>query len=477
MKNRVLKNWAFIDSLSIPFFLFLTFIFGTGCVKEKSPNIIQDPSKLDSELIVWRKPGTTDLQFNNWLNTVRARGLVVKKFFCKSCDSSLMLLTGPGIQIYIQGPPATGGREPLRRPRVVGEDGPVYVSLNYKIDIGIGAQAIANNPQPINLKYSKGTIVKVAVFDTGLDLGEFVGYLYSNPMESCIRGGRLGWNFADSTSNVSDNHLGKHGTTVGRLITDQVNKYLYNPVQILPVKTHGANGVSDLYSVLCGFAYAKERGANIINASFGFYTPRLENYPGVTGGDPKIILLKKYVEYYLTQNKILLIAAAGNKDDENERSAFAMYDLTIRDAELRNLDQVSFYPASLSRDPDLPNVFTVTTIDTARPASVSPFQNFSKNVVDIGVQADAVLSGVPDRRYIFFNPRSLGTSNTVEGSSFATPIITGKFCALYDLYKAELLTGSAINKIRIMSILKANRIIREYDPLSDKIRNGQIAIK
>ncbi len=486
----------FDDYFSVLPFLFFLMITGIGCKKDivsdqalhlagqaSGPSLQEaNPNaRLLRELVVWRKPSTTKLQFDKWLNIIKRDGDVVIKYACNSCDSSLMLLTGRGIEVLIQGPSSTGGIQSYEKAPVTGDYGPVLVSFNYPMNMNeIDTMHRVDRPaRPTSVHFSKQPAIKVAVFDTGLMLDEFNGYLYTSYIESCIPGAQRGYDFADNTNVVTDNHTGQHGTTVARLIIDQVNRYKRNPIEILPVKTHNRNGLSSLYNILCAFAYAQERKVDIINASFGYYSPRLENYPGTKGVDPKTVLLKEYIKYYLTSkyipsNKnILLIAAAGNRNEDALRDAFALYGLPVPE-DFRSLDKVSFYPASLARDPDFPNVFAVTTIDTLQK-SVSPFQNYSPEVVDIGVQADRVASG---GKYVFFNPRSVETSNTLEGSSFATPIATGKICAFYDLYQHLYAPGTrTTSKKGIFGSLKNNKIIKEYPGLLDDTRLGQVIQK
>jgi hypothetical protein len=482
MKKILLKKAYIISCFLIFLFLFFCILFNLACKKtvfastrvsasyfsalnqDKGDTLFRD---LLTKLVVWKKPGSTTADFDAWIKKLEKDGPVYISRSCESCDNSLMLLTGKGVEVYIQTHTASSRREGKPQTAVSGDDGPVYNCLNFPIFFSDNPGRYVDNPIKLPVARFSEKPVKVGVFDTGLEPGELgSSYLYKPSWTSCITGAEYGWNFINHTSNYGDDHPSRHGTTVTRFITNQVNKYKRNSVQILPVKVFGINGTSDLFSILCGFAYAKERKVQIINASFGFYVPRLELLPDYNG-DPNVDLLREYIRYYLTKNKILLIAAAGNYDDVNEKNAFLLHALPYP-ADPRSLEEVSFYPATLARDPGFPNVIAVTTVDETT-SKVSPFQNYSRKVVDIGVNNDAI---VPIDHYIFFNPRF--SSQTVEGSSFATPIVTGKICANY--YKIQsILKSPGYTKEDIWNALSSE--VTPYPGLAPFVKKGRVTFK
>lgn len=408
--------------------MFIVFIV-SSCVdrqngKDRVP-FVTAPFEEKNPLIILRKPGTTPAQFNKWLDSIRSKFGDVEVFsVCKGCDSTLFSLTGTGAAAYISQQTASGGNGTKDAGGPSGGDGPVYYSANFSIRT---EDSILNNSQgskPQRPRNPTQRSVTVAVFDTGLDTTQIPGNLiYKNATESCLgAGSENGWNFAYNTPDFSDDHAYKHGTVVTGFIMDQVAKYGQNGVRILPVKIHSSTGKSNLFDVLCGFSYAANRGAEIINASFGFYAPRYLKGSNVL--DSSAFLLRKYIEEYLVPKNILLVAAAGNISPGIENSLFNSYGPIAR----RNLDSVSFYPGSLARD--LKNVICVTTVNTRTYATT---QNFSKNVVDIGVYADD--PGV----FWFQNP--IDPVRTVIGSSFAAPVTTGILCANYNLIEADIQSG------------------------------------
>ncbi|MEJ7681332.1 MAG: S8 family serine peptidase [Segetibacter sp.] len=314
-------------------------------------------------------------------------------------------------------------------------------------------------------------VVKVAVFDTGIDPVQLSKYSYNSFGRSCIKGASAGYNFINPGFSFIDDDPKKHGTIVTHLITEQVNKYRNNKVEILSVKTHDANGIGDLYRILCAFAYAQQMGVQIINASFGFYSPQRKL---VEEADPaafkNALLLRNYIKHYLTRNSILLITAAGNEDDENEKS---FDDSGLQDfypKNHRDLDEVAFLPASFARSPELPNVIAVTTVHINKrgKGTVSPDQNFSEHVVDIGVKADALTD---DNNYGFQTP-VLANGEVAVGSSFAAPIVTGILCAHYDKI-ITLISKGNFKKDDLWKILEP-QIVRREPSLKDKINEGRV---
>ncbi len=448
--------------------------------------MMPDPA---NQLIIWRDPNSSDDDLSNWLGQITKKfGVIHITTFCQSCDSTLMLLTGPGVTQYIQTGPVKGGSGSGVAGGPSGGDGPVYYSVNFPVAIpeitdtgGLNLQLL--NPVPPAAPFAKGPVT-VAVFDTGLDSTRIGAYLYNgmgSPPPCTGSADAGGWNFTNNTTNWSDDYPQRHGTAVSWFIRNQVDKYRLNQLRILPVKIDDNQGKGSLFGVLCGFAYAKDRGAKIVNASFGFYSPRIEKSPEKV--DSNVVLLKEYVRYYLTKNNILLIAAAGNTDNTNEPPVYP----STNPVDLRNLDSVSFYPASLSRELD--NVIPVTTIQPTGmdTGQVSANQNFSPQVVYVGVNGDSPpanttgLGGwtqaISSGDYPFLHSY-LGGGQTLIGSSFATPIVTGKICAHYYLIENLLLHNRATRTNILDTLMKIG--IANKNPAQNatkKISNGYHMIK
>lgn len=419
------------------------------------------------QLVVWIKPGRTNADFTKWVDSVRgANGTVTVSRTCESCDNSLNLLTGAGIANFIQGNTVSGGKGSTTKTPSTGENGPVYFCLNFAVAIEKPAKTFAVKLKNFQAGISNSAKVKVGILDTGIDTALTKKYPFRSTFSSCIPGADYGWNFIARSNSTQDDHAIRHGSIVAKFAAEQVDKYALNNIELLPVKTHSSTGGSDLFTVLCALAYAKQRGVNIINASFGFYLPRLELLEPYKKQDPNALLLKEYIRYYLTRNNILLVASAGNSDDVNERAAFDAHGLPYP-VDPRNLDQVSFYPASLARSGGLTNVITVTTVNTLN-GTVSPSQNYSNNVVDVGVSAERIISDSEGLHYIFLNSFSVDPQ-TVEGSSFAAPIVTGILASNYTQIK-PVINRTGYTKADIWNVVLQDNVSAG---LISKIKNGR----
>lgn len=489
MKMAASGTLPWLSVKNIAMLLLIINISGCDCnrkVPSSTPDwrtyLIESPYRQEKtdpykQLIVWLKPDSTGEQFSRWL-----QDSVVKKgnkddlkirFVCGSCDSSLFLLEGKAVEVYMQGDVAKGGNNSKSKTKVTGESGPIYFSTNLPVHFPENTKTGGEGkPSSIETKYSD-TVVKVAVFDTGLEPGLLgsSSYIYKATDSACMPGANTGWNFTEGNNNWMDNNPQRHGTTVAKFITNEIEKYQQNSIEILPVKVFGSDGTGDLFSILCGFAYARNRKVDIINASFGFYES-IHKYD--ISGKPLAdftspVLLKAFIDYYLTRNNILLIAAAGNKNDAIEDPEYNPSDSLQK----RNLDSVHFYPASLS--PELPNIISVTTVYKDK---VSPTQNFSSHVVDVGVTADGIDS---IGSFVFINPIN-SSLKPVSGSSFAAPVVTGKFTAWYHLYKPLLRSTALTNAGRdsIFLLLRNNAVpsfLYNEQGLLNKIKEGKVINK
>jgi len=484
MKIPVCKGYTSLSFTRFVCFLLLIFFSGCRYNNNEQQDGIPDwhvyykpskPGKKDpyKQLIVWLKPGGTDTQFSQWIyDSIIKRGgsedLTIS-FVCGSCDSTLFLMEGEAVKVFMQGEVAQGGSSSKKRIPVTGESGPVYFGTNLPVFFPDKTPAAEKGRAGYPKVAYSDAPVKVAVFDTGLDSSLVSPYFpfYQSTDSACIPGGNAGWNFIDGKNDFYDDNPQRHGTTVASFITNEAVFYRKNSVEILPVKVFAGDGTGDLFTILCGFAYAQNRKVNIINASFGFYESlhKYDSSGKVLDSFTSPVMLKAFIEHYLTQNNILLLAAAGNKDDAIEDQEYAPADSLQK----RNLDSVHFYPASLS--PVLPNVIAVTTV---YKDMVSPTQNFSNRVVDAGVAADYIdASG----NFVFVNPVD-SSLPPVSGSSFATPVLTGKMAAWYHLYH-PLLGAPVTKEIRdsIFSLLRTNAspgFLTNVTALRSRIKEGKV---
>jgi hypothetical protein len=365
---------------------------------------------------------------------------------CNSCGSYIELWQADNIHTTIHGEGISLGTV-NGKSEGVGEDDLAQYSLNFIQRLPIDAL-----PDRRRFKFDgslktgagKDTIV-IAVLDTGVDTTKLVKskHLWKNRIEkesnavdpdaNCYVGDDFGWNFIGENSSVYDDNVNLHGTLVTQYIVSEFKSSPNNLVQIMSLKTHDDQGSGDLFSSICALHYAMDKGANIVNASWGFYYYNDSPHP----------YLDSLVTKVLKQKGILFITAAGNKIDEIDAYAKHVYQeehgIPFPDSLLRNLEYHNFYPACLSDS--LNNVITVTTTDGS---AISPTQNYSSLYVDLGVKADTVNTSSMKFVLPFSAPRVY-----MSGSSFATAIATGKIGSNLpkDQYVPGIEKQAVINKI------------------------------
>lgn len=360
--------------------------------KLPSPKYVADAPAPKDELIVWRGGSVTKSVFRKNIQERFGNDITVQ--VCESCDGKLELWKGKAIELLLSGETVRNSSE---KPRAQGED-TLFYSRNFYIKTPIDKDAnVGSLKQPVITHSGEGQKL-VAVLDTGID----TNYIRVDRNKvTCKERGLNGWNFVENNNMPIDDHMYKHGTIVTKYIIDNAGS---KPIDILPVKVLGKDGSGDLFKFLCGVAYAFNSGANVINASLGFYY--YDSVPPV--------LLERYLSEYLVKGRIL-ICAAGNADKASDDTMIAMYGNIIRPY-LRNIDVHYFYPAGLSDKNG--NIITVTTVAKNNGVvKVSSSQNYSKHKVTFGVEGD--------NNFFFRNP--LSPNESISGSSYAAPIFTGVF--------------------------------------------------
>ena len=420
----------------------------------------------DSSILLWRKPGVTAKEFEHWKREHHLTGGRPACSFCN--DNDLEIYDGVPIEMF----GGTGGTDctgtTICKPHGGGDD-----VVEYCYNIPIHLDTIEGGKYDYQLDSSQipsendisGPIVNVAVFDTGVDPA--ITSKYTIPLaDVCYRPAARGWNFANGNDQTQDDFQGRHGTKVAKFIVDQVHAYKHQRVNIIPVKIFDRDGNTSLFKILCAFSYAQQSGIKIINASFGFYWHDLFNPPA---------LFSDYIQTHLTDNGILLIASAGNRDISEDNAVTSTG--LVSTADLRDLAKHPVYPAVLSGH--LGNVITVTTVFSPQDA-ISLQQNHSKRFVMIGVNGDGqcTVTGVPapTEEFCFRDPLD-PTAVPVHGSSFATPIVTGRIASFYDLLTAGM--GTTIDQGILLSRMQAQGLVKQSTApvLPANIKNGVYAPK
>ncbi|OBA09262.1 serine protease [Bacillus subtilis] len=226
----------------------------------------------------------------------------------------------------------------------------------------------------------KGKNVKIAVLDTGCDT--------SHPdLKSQIIGGK---NFTDDDGGKEDavSDYNGHGTHVaGTIAANDSNGGISGvapEASLLIVKVlGGANGSGQYEWIINGINYAVEQKVDIISMSLG--------------GPSDVPELKEAVKNAV-KNGVLIVCAAGNEGDGDERT-----------------EELS-YPAAYNE------VIAVGSVSVAR--ELSEFSNANKEI-DLVAPGENILSTLPNKKY-----------GKLTGTSMAAPHVSGAL-ALIKSYEEE----------------------------------------
>ncbi|PWT96343.1 MAG: hypothetical protein C5B52_16015 [Bacteroidetes bacterium] len=245
----------------------------------------------------------------------------------------------------------------------------------------------------------------IAIIDTGLDTTRFTSRI-----------GSLIWGLPGTGTIFSvipnesyfvlndPNHV-QHGTAVTGIVLNQIPD---TKPKIMSIRAFDARGGGSIYTVSCALSYAIKNHVNLINASWGYF------------GDVDSVLFK-YISK-ASENGIPIIAAAGNtRGHHNPTSVCPTSENTTNDLSLPG--RQLFYPGCFSTQ--FSNMVTVTTLASAGGELQLPcfYQNYSNVFVNVGVLTKT------GRQCCTF-PHPSATDRLMEGSSFATPVVTGRMLNL-----------------------------------------------
>jgi len=282
MKNKI-KNGLFLPQVIFTLFGFLT-VVSCNKINYRVSYPTTDPNYQPyngNQVLVWKAPDATTSDFRNDLDSILNRHPGYTAGFCSNCDNNLVIISGPAASQALGpvGQLATGGSGG-RPSGPSGGGAGYYWGVNFIVTVNDPIDSSELNDKRLTAikptTFSESPVA-VAVLDTGVDSAGLrrSGDLYIGTDSSCLNHfAQNGWNFPDNTPAVEDHYhpLQGHGSTVSRLILEEVQAIHKTPVKILPVKIISDHGSAKLFDVLCALAYAKDRGAKIINASFGYYS-------------------------------------------------------------------------------------------------------------------------------------------------------------------------------------------------------------
>ena len=403
---------------------------------EKTERLLSRSYRKDQILIFFKKK-PTEKNIQVIKESFKKQGFkteTIKISSCGNCDIPVQLWSAKGIHGLISGDSLKAGSGPAST--TVGES----YSLNFFNSLPADPQKrFEARPDKGSIPQRKKQEIVIAVLDTGVDTNLVdPQYLWKEKDKTaaaeCFKHVHEGWNFVGNNGVYHDDNPGKHGSIVSQYIINQFKDVKENGVKIMPLKTHDKDGVGDLFGTICAINFAIAKGAQIINASWGFYYYY----------EMPIPYLKTLITGILRKKGILFVTAAGNKieaDDVIARQIYQMeHGVILTDDQLRDIAIHNFYPAHLSTSTN--SVIAVTTTDGN---TVTPTQNYSRKFIDLGVLADQV-----SRTGMKFKlPFETGaTSEFISGSSFATAIasgIIGAYCkkSLYvpNIKKADFLSA------------------------------------
>lgn len=276
------------------------------------------------------------------------------------------------------------------------------------------------------------TTIKIAVFDSGLSNG-FIPADFSSAVTHLCRGsdGRLdlaqksttGWNFVtDRTDPTDTKHINTdkvmHGSRVSYMLAKQFLGSKIAP-HIIPMRILGKDNQGDLFSLLCAMETARKNDVKVFNMSLGYY-------------GPEDALLKKYLQRAIEHN-IWIVTAAGNQLNSSSAA----------DRDLATMAS-KFYPAYFSQSRGFDKLLVATTV-LIQPTNMlvaSTRQNFDKKLV-LGILADTsrmdtLGTGLEGR---FFLDAPKNKRLLIFGSSYATPVLTGRLALLLADHPATGISG------------------------------------
>ncbi|GAB3338583.1 hypothetical protein GCM10027299_50810 [Larkinella ripae] len=381
----------------------------------------------------------------NQVLKVAGKDTIRVKSWCP-CDSSLVLLEGKDISnLNINGKEMASntrpndhveGRPPfddikfnranntLDWPQLIGDGSP-----NYVLSLPYDASRDTHKPPFLNFSLptrpADGSFI-IAITDTGIQPELYPAikpYMWINPNAGAsgdtdrngLTDDRVGWDFVNNSRIPYDSN--GHGTLVTSLVHEQLlsNEWARRNVRFMFLKTYDKEGKGLLFNNLCALSYAEQKRARIVNASWGFY-----------GLQPSALL--GYFLNELKANQITFVAAAGNEVPKLEKKFLGIIPYNYRDLKVN-----PFWPANYSKTHT--NVVTVTTVHPTEMGSpknriykdfeTCKDQNYSDQYVSLGV----FNNGNPPALLSFCEVQDITYPTGAKpktGSSFATPVVTGR---------------------------------------------------
>lgn len=284
-----------------------------------------------------------------------------------------------------------------------------------------------------------GENVTVAIVDSGVDISHpqlknqvliNLNEIPDNQIDDDHNGfvdDVYGYDFYNQSANIIP--VGIHGTHVAGIIAADP---AFGPIigmapraKILPLNFMEESGGGSLGDAILAMEYAVQRGAKIINASWG--------------GAPCADSLKKEIDK-LTTNNILFVVASGNSGAD--------------------LDINPEYPAAYHADSQI-TVGAVVLSDR-----MAGYSNYSEHLVDIMAPGSIIWSTVPMNK---LHP-DVPSVQPLNGTSMAAPFVSGAAALLWSQYP-----NATLNQIKDALIKSVD--IGQYPVLSKGRLNVKKAVE
>jgi len=320
--------------------------------------------------------------------------------FCSCHDSLLWNVTadlnigGSGQSVPTPPPPpnpgASGGSV-----AVVDSNGSVSSPSSVPPVLTSGLIGFSGHPEV------SGKVV-LGIIDSGIDSTLFDQSIF-HELFAPDGSGKINFVVGAPASAYQDNDAVRHGSAVAAIAlkafyTQSQADGKYVLPRLMVIRALDENGMGSSLSVSCALSYAIRHRVSLINASLGYWNAQ-----------------NAVINHYLQESAkhgIPVVAAAGNDPRAHTPSVCGV------GIDAHNLLRPGnlFYPASQSIDP---RYCIISVTGLSNPILPCRYQNFSSRYVSVGVVNKS-------NSCCGFSLPFINSSYVLDGSSFATPVISGQ---------------------------------------------------
>ena len=363
----------------------------------------------------------------------------VQVHFCSCHDSLLWNLTS-GLSIGGSGqsaptpptPPGPGASGDVIA--IIDSNGSLSSPISAPPVLGTGLVSFDGQPKIAD-------DIVLGIIDTGIDPSLFAPGIYSQLFASDGSGTVNFVPYAPATGFQDDDPV-RHGSAVAAIAlnafyAESVKAGKPSLPRLMVLKALDSTGTGTTFTVGCALSYAIRRHVSLINASLGYW-----NTQNVVLNHYLQLSAKKYIP---------VVAAAGNTPGKHTQDLCD--NGLIKHNQLRpgNL----FYPACQSIDPQY-CIISVTGLHS--PYEPCHYQNFSSRYISIGVvnELSSGSSSSSHNTCCGFSLPFINNTYVLDGSSFATPVISGEIG-----YKM-LLSGRQHSAAEYVQLLQVKKTTHDF---------------